>query len=146
MPPIAKIRVHLTESIRVKLCRTKKSNPTWSQKDLAEWLEKTHGLKVTQATISKTLKRSSDLLQEDVLINPNAKHPKIVKYPAMESALYEWFVCYQEHVNMSGDLLKEKGNFFLKKLYPEATSFVFSNGWLEKFKQRIVYYNYCSYN
>ncbi|XP_065874733.1 CENP-B homolog protein 2-like [Euphorbia lathyris] len=54
----------------------------------------------------------------------------------MESALYEWFVSHQEHVNMSGELLKEKGNYFLKELYPTATSFVFSNGWLEKFKQR----------
>ncbi|XP_074373781.1 CENP-B homolog protein 2-like [Apium graveolens] len=54
----------------------------------------------------------------------------------MESALYEWFMCNQEHVNISGELLKEKGSIFLKELYPEANSFECSNGWLEKFKQR----------
>ncbi|XP_065866608.1 CENP-B homolog protein 2-like [Euphorbia lathyris] len=100
------------------------------------WLENIHGLKVSQAAVSKTLKCSKDILQEEVVLNPNAKHQKMVKYPAMESALYEWFICHQEHVNMSGELLKEKGNYFLKELCPAATSFVFSNGWLEKFKQR----------
>ncbi|XP_031277424.1 CENP-B homolog protein 2-like [Pistacia vera] len=114
----------------------KESNPIWKQKDLVKWLEDTHGLKVSEAAISKTLKRSTDLLQEEGLLNPNTKHSKMVKYPAMESALYEWFVCHQEHVNMNGELLKENGNIFLRKLYPEATSFGFSNGWLEKFKQR----------
>ncbi|KAG8391682.1 hypothetical protein BUALT_Bualt01G0212700 [Buddleja alternifolia] len=54
----------------------------------------------------------------------------------MESALYEWFVCNQQHTNISGELLKEKGNIFVRHLYPEAISFEFSNGWLEKFKQR----------
>ncbi|XP_031261345.1 CENP-B homolog protein 2-like [Pistacia vera] len=66
----------------------------------------------------------------------------MVKYPAMKSAIYEWFVCHQEHVNMNGELLKEKGNVFLRKLYLEATSFGFSNGWLEKFKQRHVIHSF----
>ncbi|XP_031280361.1 CENP-B homolog protein 2-like [Pistacia vera] len=136
MPPKVNTRTQLTESIRVELCKMKESNPSWKQKDLVKWLEDTHGLKVSQATISKTLKRSVDLLQEEGLLNPNTKHSKMVKYLAMESALYECFVCHQEHVNMNGESLKEKGNIFLRKLYPEATSFGFSNGWLEKFKQR----------
>ncbi|XP_031280193.1 ARS-binding protein 1-like [Pistacia vera] len=135
MPPKVNTRTQLTESIRVELCKMEESNPSWKQKDLVKWLEDTHGLKVSQATISKTLKGSSDLLQEEGLLNPNTKRSKMVKYPAMESALYEWFVCHQEHVNMNGELLKEKGNIFLRKLYPEATLFGFSNGWLEKFKQ-----------
>ena len=136
MPPKVNTRTQLTKSIRVELCKMKESNPIWNQKDLMKWLEDTHGLKVSQATISKTLKRSTDLLQQEVLLNPNAKRSKMVKYLAMESALYEWFVSHQEHVNMSCELLKEKGNIFLRQLYPESTSFEFSNEWLEKFKQR----------
>lgn len=27
-------------------------------------------------------------------------------YPAMKFALYEWFVCYQERANMSGEFIK----------------------------------------
>ena len=56
MPPKVNTRTQLTESIRVELCKMKESNPSWKQKDLVKWLEDTHGLKVSQAAISKTLK------------------------------------------------------------------------------------------
>ncbi|KAH9735644.1 HTH CENPB-type domain-containing protein [Citrus sinensis] len=109
MPPKDNKRTHLTENIRVELRKIKESNPNWKQKDLVKWLEETH----------------ANLLKEEVPLNPNAKCSKTVKYPAMESVLYEWFVGHQEHVNISGE-----------QLYLEATSFEFSYGWLEKFKQQ----------
>ncbi|KAI1000392.1 hypothetical protein K3495_g7803 [Podosphaera aphanis] len=37
---------------------------------------------------------------------------------------------------MSGDLLKLRGGYFLKELYPDAGPFEFSNGWLDRFKAR----------
>lgn len=77
-----------------------------------KWLEETHGLTVSQAAISKTLKRSVNLLKEEVPLNSNAKRSKSVKYPAMESVLYEWLVGHQEHVNVSGELLKGREIFF----------------------------------
>jgi len=52
----------------------------------------------------------------------------------MEIALYQWFLTYQEQVNMSGDLTKEKAAYFLAELYPGHGAFEFSNGWLEAFK------------
>ncbi|KAI1001194.1 hypothetical protein K3495_g7004 [Podosphaera aphanis] len=54
----------------------------------------------------------------------------------MEEALNNWFLTRQEMVNMSGDLLKLKGGYFLKELYPDAGPFEFSNGWLDRFKAR----------
>lgn len=57
-------------------------------------------------------------------------------YPLVETALIEWFHAYQNRINMSGDLLKEKGAQFLSQLYPEAESFEFSNGWIDSFKRR----------
>lgn len=116
MPPKDNKRTHLIENIRVEFCKIKESNPNWKQTDLVKWLEETHGLTVSQAAISKTLKRSVNLLKEEVPLNSNAKRSKSVKYPAMESVLYEWFVGHQEHVNVSGELLKEKGNIFLRQL------------------------------
>ncbi|KAL6511001.1 hypothetical protein OROGR_022125 [Orobanche gracilis] len=118
------------------MCKMKELHPGWKQKDFAKWLEDTHNLKLSQSAISKAFKRSINNDDQHALFNPNAKRLILLKYPLMESTFYEWFVCNQEHVNISGEILKEKGRIFLKSLYPEAISFEFSNGWLEKFKYR----------
>jgi hypothetical protein len=52
----------------------------------------------------------------------------------METTLYQWFLTYQDQVNISGDLTKEKAASFLAELYPGHEAFEFSNGWLEAFK------------
>jgi hypothetical protein len=54
----------------------------------------------------------------------------------METALYQWFLTYQDQVNMSSDLTKEKVAYFLAELYRGHGAFEFSNGWLESFKNR----------
>lgn len=125
----------LTNKIRIELCERKKENPSLSQKQLSKWLEDTHNVSVSQVTISKTLKRSNEILSQPKTINQDAKRQKQTKFPLMETALNEWFQYYQESIPMSGDLIKQKGEFFLKNLYPNE-KFEFSNGWLEKFKKR----------
>ncbi|KAL6532969.1 hypothetical protein OROMI_027081 [Orobanche minor] len=129
-------RTQMSEKIRVEMCKMKELHPGWKQKDFAKWLEDTHNLKLSQSAILKAFKRSINNDDQQALSNPNAKRLRPLEYPLMESALYEWFVCNQEHVNISGELLKEKGRIFLKSLYPETVSFEFSNGWSEKFKHR----------
>ncbi len=54
----------------------------------------------------------------------------------METTLYRWFLTYQDQVNMSGDLTKDKAAYFLAELYLGHGAFEFSNGWLEAFKNR----------
>ncbi|KAL6498450.1 hypothetical protein OROHE_026718 [Orobanche hederae] len=136
MAPKIEKRTQMSEKIRVEMCKMKELCPGGKQKDFSKWLEDTHNLKLLQSAISKAFKRSINNDDQRALSNPNAKRLRSLKYKLMESALYEWFVCNQEHVNISGELLKEKGRIFLKSLYPEAISFEFSNGWLEKFKHR----------
>lgn len=128
--------VTMTKKIRVELCQRKLAEPTLSQGDLKQWLKQTHGLDISQSCISKTLKRSCYILGAINANNLSSKRNKTVKYPLMEEALIEWFRTYQDRVNMSGDLLKEKGAVFLKQIYPEQDRFEFSNGWLESFKKR----------
>ncbi len=53
---------HLTEGMRIALCQQKRRRPALMQGELKEWLWTTHGVCVTQATISLTLKRSDELL------------------------------------------------------------------------------------
>jgi len=104
------------------------------QADLITWLQETHNVSISQGTISLVLKHSAEILAKKEDVNRVAKRQRTVKYPLMETALYRWFLTYQDQVNMSGDLTKEKAAYFLAELYPGHGAFEFSNGWLEAFK------------
>ncbi len=106
------------------------------QADLITWLQETHNVSISQGTISLVLKHSAEILAKKEDVNRVAKRQRTVKYPLMETALYRWFLTYQDQVNMSGDLTKEKAAYFLAELYPGHGAFEFSNGWLESFKNR----------
>jgi hypothetical protein len=126
----------MTNEVRIALCEHKKKHPSLTQADLITWLQETHNVSVSQGTISLTLKRSVEILAKKEDVNRAAKRQRTVKYPLMETALYRWFLTYQDQVNMLGDLTKEKAVYFLAELYPGHGAFEFSNGWLEAFKNR----------
>ncbi len=126
----------MTNEVRIALCEHKKKHPSLTQADLITWLQETHNIFVSQGTISLTFKRSAEILAKKEDVNRVAKQQRTVKYPLMETALYRWFLTYQDQVNMSGDLTKEKVAYFLAELYPSHGAFEFSNGWLESFKNR----------
>jgi hypothetical protein len=86
--------------------------------------------------VSDTLKWSAELLTKATTSNLNSKRQKTVKFPVMEAALAEWFLANQEHVNLSGDLIRESAMKIIDRLYPDHPLFEFSNGWLEAFKIR----------
>jgi hypothetical protein len=104
---------------------------------LIKWLKDNHSIKVSQATISTTLKRSVEILaKSDNETNVNAKRQRTVRYPEMESALVKWFRANQERANVSGELVRESATKILDRLYPGHEPFEFSSGWLEAFKSR----------
>ncbi|GJY41034.1 CENP-B homolog protein 2-like protein [Tanacetum coccineum] len=126
----------MTDEIRRALCKHNKDNPSLTQKQLQEWVHSNYGLQVSQATISNTVKRSLEYLS----LAPergDVKRHKPAKFPDLEKSLYEWILQYQEHVNMTGELIIEKAKKFMKDMYPVDTpDFTFSIGWLGKFKAR----------
>ena len=55
----------------------------------------------------------------------------------MEKVVFEWFLQYQDRVNMTGELILEKARETLKLVYPLPESeHHLSLGWLEKLKLR----------
>ncbi|KAG8482926.1 hypothetical protein CXB51_024499 [Gossypium anomalum] len=71
------------------------------------------------------------------ITNSNVKKHKLAKYPELEKVLYEWFLQYQEKVNMNRKMIQIKAKEFLQKMYGDANSeFNFSIGWLEQFTAR----------
>jgi hypothetical protein len=100
-----------------------------------------HGVCITQATISLTLKRSDELLAmvADTSVSPPRlalRTRQAVQYPHMELVLKRWFLEQQDKVNLNGDMLHAKAARFLQELHPNAPEMAFSQGWLEKFKDR----------
>jgi hypothetical protein len=92
MPQKGTFHTTMTDKVRVALCQYKRDNPQFSPKDLIKWLEDNHSIKVSQTTISTTLKRSVEILaKSNNETNLNAKHQQIVRYPEMESTLVKWF-------------------------------------------------------
>ncbi len=126
----------MTNEVRIALCEHKKKHPSLTQADLITWLQEMHNVSVSQGTNSLTLKHSIEILAKKEDVNRAAKRQQTVKYPLMETALYRWFLTYQDQVNMSSDLTKEKATYFLAELYPGHRAFEFSNGCLEAFKNR----------
>ncbi len=59
-----------------------------------------------------------------------------VQYPQMELAFKRWFLEQQDKVNLNGGVLRAKAACFLQELHPDAPEMTFSQGWLEKFKDR----------
>ncbi|XP_039690607.1 CENP-B homolog protein 2-like [Medicago truncatula] len=128
----------MSDQIRKELCEYKRDNPASTQKDLQRWLEGKFQLKVSQGTISNTLKRSNDYLSAEIEKGrAEIKRHKPAKYPDMEKVVYEWFLQHQERVNITGELILQKARDTKKLLYPHDDSdFNFSTGWLGKFKHR----------
>ncbi len=119
----------MMDKVHVALCQYKRDNRQLSQKDLIKWLEDNHNIKVSQATIFTTLKRSAEILaKSDNETNLNAKRLRTVRYPKMESALVKWFRANQERANVSGELVRESATKILDRFYPRHEPFEFSSG------------------
>jgi len=135
MPQKGTFHTTMMDKVRVAFCQYKRDNPQLSQKDLIKWLEDNQSIKVSQATISTTLKQSAKILAKlDNETNLNAKRQRTVRYSEMESALVKWFRANQEWANVSGELVKESATKIIDRLYPGHEPFEFSSGWLEAFK------------
>ncbi|CAK8567218.1 unnamed protein product [Lathyrus sativus] len=109
----------MSNQIRKELCEYKRDNPASTQKDLQIWLEEKFQLKVSQGTISNTLKRSDDYLSAEIEKEKvEIKRHKPAKYPDMEKVVYEWFLQHQERVNITGELILQKAKRYNETRVP----------------------------
>ena len=135
----------ITNEIRIAISKRKRDT-SGTQKDIAQWVAEKFGMTVSQAAISKILKQQEHCIsqgekvgaRDGAKISMDAKRQKTVEYPLMEEALYKFVRTYEDVMDLSGELYKEKGRIFLERLYPDqdTNTFQFSNGWLNRFKAR----------
>ena len=132
----------MTDEMRKTLCEHARDNPFCTQKQLQQWVAEKFNLQVSQATISNTIKKSTDYLSANMERGDTKRH-KGAKFPELEAVLYEWFIQYQDRINMSGELIIEKAKVLLKKMFHTDTPEIsFSQGSLERFKSRHVIKSY----
>ncbi|CAK8561216.1 unnamed protein product [Lathyrus sativus] len=78
----------MSDQIRKELCEYKKDNPASTQKDLQRLLKGKFKLKVSQGTISNTLKRLDDYLSAEIEKGrAEIKRHNPAKYPNMEKVV-----------------------------------------------------------
>jgi hypothetical protein len=124
---------HLTKGMCIAVCQQKHHHPALTQGELKEWLWTTHGVCVTQATISLTLKCSDELLAmaTDTSVPPPAT---CTTYPSNCAVLVDGvcaqtlFLEQQDKVNLNGDMLRTKAARFLQEFHPDAPEMAFSQG------------------
>jgi hypothetical protein len=134
-------KVTLNNQQRYQICLKKQDDQRITQKELINWCEQEFGVKVDQATISRTLKRSSEYLNNEtnLLQNPLQKKPRNVKYPDLEHALQEWCLRSQSRIPLTDLIVTEKAKSFAKLLNIPDDALTFSSGWLQSFKNRYIF-------
>lgn len=81
----------MTDEMRKALYKYNIENPTCTQKQLQQWVSEKFNLQVSQATISNTIKRSSEYLSANIKKGDTKRH-KTAKFLELEKVLHEWFV------------------------------------------------------
>ncbi|KAK9454499.1 hypothetical protein V1511DRAFT_394777 [Dipodascopsis uninucleata] len=108
-----KVNYSMTNEQRRQLCLYAEENPKANQRQLIEWFKGQFNVAPSQAAISRCLKRKSYIL-ESREADPNLKRLKKVTYPLMEDALYKWYTEYKGLLTIDGNVLKQKGIYYLK--------------------------------
>jgi len=99
---------------------------------------------LTQSTIRKILKWSSELLEGE-LHHPSQKRGRIPIYPGLHDALFAWMEAIENHTTFTRNILKAKAVQLFRCLYPGETPLKFSEGWLMGWKEQYADKEYKSH-
>ena len=93
---------------------------------------------VQKSTLS-TWKRNKTKIEEAYHAGLGNKRMRLEKYEDLNKAQMKWFLnCRSKNNHLTGPLLKEKAIAFATELKIE--NFQASDGWLEKWRKRFVYF------
>ncbi|KAL3697458.1 hypothetical protein R1sor_011534 [Riccia sorocarpa] len=129
-------RVELTLKERVEICRHHAVTSSITNKALSVWTTEKMKKPISEMTISRILKRTSELLASQG--STHVKRYRKPECPNLERILFAWFLTMQEaNVTMSDEMLIAKARM-LHNTVPRETEkeIKFSNGWLQGFKRR----------
>ncbi|KAL3676039.1 hypothetical protein R1sor_025987 [Riccia sorocarpa] len=129
-------RVELTLKERVEIYRHHAVSSRITNKALSVWATEEMKRPISEVTISRILKRKSELLASQG--STHMKRYRKPECPDLERILFVWFLTMQEgNVTMSDEMLIEKARMLHNTVLHETEKeILFSNGWFQDFKRR----------
>lgn len=136
--PSGQKHVAISASQRQSLRQHAQNHHHLTQKQLQEWFLNQFQRVITQPSISESLSSKYSHLDSEELLNSSSKRRKLVQWPELEVALFQWIQRIERDIPISGDLIKTQAAVFWKRLpmYSRKDLPIFSNGWLQGFKKR----------
>lgn len=125
----------LTVGDRKLVCQRHLENPTQKQEQLAREFG------VERSTVSKILKEKDKWLSmpEDSPTQATAARSRPPRWPDLEQQLGEWmFEAEQQGAIVTDSMIRQKALEIAQTLYGDIGNFKGSQGWIEKFKERVA--------
>ena len=138
MPPERK-QHGMSVSQRQALRNYARQNPLLTQSQLRQWFEAEFQRLITQPTISESLSSKFAHLDSPGTNLPSGRQrTRAVQHPELEQALFEWQQRIEKNIPLSGEAIREQAKRFWSRLpqYREMEIPIFSNRWLQGYKQR----------
>jgi hypothetical protein len=119
-----------------EICAYHLQNPEKTQKQIADVFSAKFDNVVSRRTVGDILANKQKWIDFVVQGNP-AKKLKCAKHSSLEEALQIWFAnARSQNVVITDAILREKAKKFGSLLSINETDFQYSNGWLQRFKNR----------
>jgi hypothetical protein len=135
MSAVKRKRVELKIEQKYEIIRYHEAHPQLKQHHLIVHFNTVFDTVIGKSTMSDILANKKKILRIDDIENDFNKRIRNAKYPELEECLYTWLKDKLDRkIPISDDMLIEKAKVFGQLL--QITDFKYSNGWLNKFKDR----------
>ena len=132
-------KVELMVDQKFQIIEYQQKHPSLKQTELIKYFNKLFSVNIPATTMSGILSvaNRNKILKQDNVESLN-KRIRECKYPDLERMLWLWqTMATNKGISVSDSLLIEKAKEFGQMLgICEGSSFMYSEGWLEKFKKR----------
>jgi hypothetical protein len=135
-PTAKRKRIALTPSVKQKVYQFLEKNPSASREQIADYMKSKHNTDISLSTISEIMKEKAKWLNISLTeAASTATQEGTLKRKELDDALLLWFKSMLERgATLNDNVMIEKAREIGKRL--QVTSLTYSNGWLQKFKQR----------
>ncbi|ELU12041.1 hypothetical protein CAPTEDRAFT_219766 [Capitella teleta] len=132
-------RTEVTHAMKAKICRLKAGRPKITIAEIHRVMLEDHGLDIGRSTIGDALRESDVWLAlPETEISANTCRFRCPRFQELEEALFQWIID-QRHLNPRGPVPDQAIIAQAKIIGSTITmdqKFCYSNGWLQRFKQR----------
>jgi len=132
-------KTRLNVNQKIEIVNYALSNPKVTHKMVAAKFAKEYGMKqISKQTMSRIMDKDmvNKLLKLTITDDSSIKNIREVLHPQLERCLFVWFSQVQHDIITIDKILIEKAKEFGEMLGICDQSFKYSQGWLEKFKNR----------